>query len=94
MEYWFHGNTEIIQQLVYETENGNISERPSSFSYTINSNISPSSAKVWQMLSDYIHLTNNRLGIHNKDESFLAFMIKRSLEEVLKKKEVGRRSKN
>ena len=87
MEKWFHGNKEIIQQLIHETENGNIAERPSSFSYTINRSISKSSEIVWQMLSDYIHLTNNRLGIQNKDESFLAFMIKKSLEEVLKKKE-------
>jgi len=87
MEKWYQGNKEIIQQLVQEAELENIAERPSNYSYTINKNISKSSELVWQMISDYIHLTNNRLGIQNKDESFLAFMIKKSLLEVLKKKE-------
>jgi len=87
MDNWLEENKRIIQQLTSEIQNGNIHERPPSFSYRINKNISKQSELLWQMMSDYIHLTNNRLGIQNKDESYLAFMIMKSLKEVLKKKE-------
>lgn len=30
----------------------------------------------------YIHMTNNRIGILNRDEAFLGFLIKRSVEEL------------
>ena len=38
---------------------------------------------------DYIHMTNNRLGIFNRDESYLSFMMMRCLEEIKKDKRVG-----
>lgn len=33
------------------------------------------SAKLWPILQSYVHMTNNRLGILNRDEAFLAYII-------------------
>jgi len=37
--------------------------------------IYPTASKLWNILSDFVHLTNNRLGVMNRDEGFLAFML-------------------
>ena len=87
MDKWYEENKEIFKLLKKEILDGNVVERPPSFSYKINKTISKEVELKWQMMSDYIHLTNNRLGIQNKDESYLAFIIMKSLKEVLKKKE-------
>ncbi len=36
--------------------------------------------EYWTILSHFIHKTNNRLGIHNKNEGFLCYILMRSLE--------------
>jgi len=37
-------------------------------------------SRVSELLLSYMHMTNNRLGVHNLNEAFLAFVLKRSLE--------------
>ncbi len=39
-------------------------------------------AVIWNMLSDFLHMTNNRLGVLNRDEGFLAFMLAKALKEL------------
>lgn len=39
-------------------------------------------AKESAILSSFIHMTNNRLGVRNRDETFLMYLIIRSLENV------------
>lgn len=36
--------------------------------------------EFWPILASYVHMTNNRLGIHNRDESYIGYLIARSLE--------------
>ncbi len=36
--------------------------------------------KKWNLFDSYIHMTNNRLGIFNHDEAYLAFFLKESLK--------------
>ncbi|HLP46581.1 MAG TPA: lantibiotic dehydratase C-terminal domain-containing protein [Candidatus Kapabacteria bacterium] len=36
----------------------------------------------WPILESYIHMTNNRLGILNRDEAYLGYLIKESLKAV------------
>ncbi len=36
--------------------------------------------KIWNILGDFVHLTNNRLGVLNRDEGFLAFMLAKALK--------------
>lgn len=39
----------------------------------------PTESELWTMLSDFVHLNNNRLGVLNRDEGFLAFMLAEAL---------------
>jgi thiopeptide-type bacteriocin biosynthesis protein len=43
-------------------------------------NVPAETKRLWFILSSYVHMTNNRLGILNRDEAFLGYLIKRSLE--------------
>lgn len=36
----------------------------------------------WPVLESYVHMTNNRLGILNRDEAYLGYLIKESLKAV------------
>jgi thiopeptide-type bacteriocin biosynthesis protein len=40
------------------------------------------SQPLWYILESYVHMTNNRLGILNRDEAFLGYLIKESLGEI------------
>ena len=39
--------------------------------------------RIWPILESYIHMTNNRLGILNRDEAYLGFLIKESLSDTI-----------
>lgn len=54
-----------------------------------NNNIPQRRQQLWPILGSLVHMTNNRLGILNRDEAFLGYLIKECLEEVrrLKMKE-------
>ena len=38
--------------------------------------------KFWPLFSSYIHMTNNRLGIFNHDEGFLAYLMMKGIGEL------------
>lgn len=42
----------------------------------------PTRQKKWGILESYIHMTNNRLGIVNRDEAFLGYLISESLKHL------------
>lgn len=37
---------------------------------------------LWLILDSLVHMTNNRLGILNRDEAYLGYLIEKSLEEI------------
>lgn len=37
---------------------------------------------LWHLYDSYVHMSNNRLGILNRDEAYLGYLIKRSLESI------------
>ncbi len=43
-------------------------------------NVPEANPQLWSILGSYVHMTNNRLGILNRDEAFLGYLIKRGLE--------------
>jgi thiopeptide-type bacteriocin biosynthesis protein len=57
--------------------------RPAAFLMKMDEQISVENRELWHHYADFVHLTNNRLGIGNEDESHLAYLIMRSLEEML-----------
>ncbi len=38
--------------------------------------------KHWNILSDFVHLTNNRLGVLNRDEGYLAYVLSKALNDL------------
>ena len=42
------------------------------------------SLKYWALYSSYVHMTNNRLGVQNRDEGYLGFLLWKGLELVHK----------
>lgn len=42
---------------------------------------------LWSILGSYVHMTNNRLGILNRDEAYLGYLIVKSLEQMELSKE-------
>lgn len=42
--------------------------------------IPPTNRQLWSIYSSYVHMTNNRLGIRNRDEGYLGYLIQRSME--------------
>tara|TARA_B110000093_G_scaffold142272_1_gene153311 strand:- start:1325 stop:2239 length:915 start_codon:yes stop_codon:yes gene_type:complete len=46
------------------------------------SKLSKEKQTLWIIYDSYIHMTNNRLGIHLRDEAFIAYMILRGLKKL------------
>ena len=42
---------------------------------------------LWPILDSYVHMTNNRLGLLNRDESFICFLLTKGLKKTIKSKE-------
>ena len=38
--------------------------------------------QLWVILESYVHMTNNRLGVSNRDEGYLAYLIRESLSAI------------
>ncbi|MGB0165930.1 MAG: thiopeptide-type bacteriocin biosynthesis protein [Luteibaculum sp.] len=44
--------------------------------YVDNTGITPNKKALWAIYSSLVHMTNNRLGILNRDESYIAYLLK------------------
>lgn len=84
---WFRKNKIIIDELRLNEKELNY--RTSKYVYQIKSTKFPEKELLWSILVDYIHMTNNRLGIFNQDESYLSFIMMRCLEEIKRNDRVG-----
>ncbi len=45
-------------------------------------NTDPTKPKYWNILSDFVHLTNNRLGVLNRDEGYLGYILAQALNDL------------
>ena len=79
---WIAEHRILLQALISKVDAGELEHRPAESQYQFKSTCYPDQELLWSMLSDYIHLTNNRLGIYNRDESYLSFMMMKCLEEL------------
>lgn len=82
MNEWITGNTLIFNDLDSAYESSLLSARSEKYSMKSQNIMSSKQLLIWSMLCDYVHMTNNRLGISTHEEAFLAYLIKRSLSEV------------
>ena len=84
LNQWVTKNKDITFRVLSAFENGDLIERTTKFKYSIPPINPQQNELVWSIFADFIHLTNNRLGILNKDESYLSFMMMRCLQEIKK----------
>ena len=57
--------------------------RPTKYQIDFQTKMEESDYLLWEIYSDFFHLTNNRLGILNRDESYLAYLMMRSMENLV-----------
>ncbi|MEO1518615.1 MAG: thiopeptide-type bacteriocin biosynthesis protein [Bacteroidota bacterium] len=81
---WISGNRSIASQLEQAFQAGQISNRPFDYEFNpqLRQTLSEQDMTRWMLYADYLHMTNNRLGILNKDEGYLAYLIKECLKEL------------
>lgn len=80
---WLNHCKRLGQEFRLAHAQNQLCPRAKDFLMKIQADIDETEAELWQFYADFIHLTNNRLGIGNEDESYMAYLIMRSLEELL-----------
>jgi hypothetical protein len=60
-----------------------LEERPVKYQIDFQTTLEERDYLLWEIYSDFFHLTNNRLGISNHDESYLAYLMMRSMEKLV-----------
>jgi thiopeptide-type bacteriocin biosynthesis protein len=71
---WVRGNAAIVEELRAALHNGRLldaRQRPLT-----------TEAALLDILTSYVHMTNNRLGMRNRDEAFTAYVTARGLGEL------------
>jgi hypothetical protein len=82
LNQWITDTAAIREQLKDAQTRGEL-VFPSRFKLQPFEDIPESQQQLWAILESYVHMTNNRLGILNRDEAFLGYLIKESLKEVV-----------
>ncbi len=57
-------------------------EFPQSGIFQADDQVPEARRRFWPILESYIHMTNNRLGILNRDEAFLGYLIEKSMDRL------------
>ena len=83
---WIKTNEYIKLQLDAAQIKKQLFKRPEAEQYSIanQSVFDPSKKLRWSIYGDYFHMTNNRLGIQNKDEGYLAYLMMECIKQMEK----------
>lgn len=81
LTYWTKEMRKIKKILDNSLRNNELKIAPN-FKFNKNINVSKNHQILWKVYASYIHMANNRLGILNRDEAFIGYLIKRTLEAV------------
>lgn len=79
---WVSDNLKIRDDLRALQEQGKLMPRPPKYKLKGLEALPPDLSLLYEICSDYIHLSNNRLGISNKDEGYLAYLIRESMKTI------------
>lgn len=82
---WISANQELHRQFVALQTKGVLEPRPRTYQYNFwpeSTAKSPEDRERWMHFADYLHMTNNRLGILNRDEGYLGFLMMRCMESL------------
>ncbi|GEO02909.1 lantibiotic biosynthesis protein [Adhaeribacter aerolatus] len=84
-QHWFNTwleQTQVINAAFRQAQQDNQVILPQWAAGLTSENISTQQLQRWAIYDSYIHMTNNRLGILNRDEGYLGFLIKEGLAEM------------
>lgn len=81
---WIQRNLSLRDKLNFANSNNQLVKIPSTYKLSAyhDQNLNPEQKLHWNLLADYIHMTNNRLGILNRDEGYLGFLMMKSLRAL------------
>ena len=82
---WLKKTQFIDARLKEVQEEGVLLDRPLAYRYSFWPESTAQSGEEkerWMHYADYMHMTNNRLGILNQDEGYLAFLMMKSIENL------------
>jgi thiopeptide-type bacteriocin biosynthesis protein len=79
MNKWI-GDMQTIHSEITAAQKNNLLTFPEDSAIPGIWNVPAETKRLWFIYSSYVHMTNNRLGILNRDEAFLGYLVKRSLE--------------
>ena len=71
---WYQSSQEIAAELE-RTFNQGLLEDPGWIKSILGNELPEHQKAIWAIYSSYVHMTNNRLGLDNSDEGFLAYVI-------------------
>lgn len=78
--HWFHVNTNLSLELDLALESGKLQARPNAFpGHTFQDK---GQEQRWNYCEEFIRMTNNRLGLHNKNEGYLYYSMAQSLHSL------------
>ena len=83
MDTWIAENRRLGMEYRLAQVQGLLVLRPEEYRMKMSPHLAPEDVELWNHYADFVHLTNNRLGIANEEESYLAYLMMRSLEEIL-----------
>ena len=78
---WITEMKQIYADLLLLDRHGLV-QFPKRYAISSNNKTPEDRQKFWAIYASYVHMTNNRLGIQNRDEGYLAYLIMKSLEQV------------
>lgn len=82
-EDWIHRNINVNIELGLVQEAGKIGEKNGGFMLMVK-DLAADKQPLWKLYAEFVHQSNNRVGIRGKDEGYLFFVLKNSLKTVLK----------
>ena len=85
---WVSENNRISAGIQYLHKVEKLEPRPTSIQYKIPPVGEDISLLLWSIYADFIHMTNNRLGILNRDEPYIGYLIMKSLKTAQGKRTV------
>ena len=81
-EDWIHRNINVNIELGLVQEAKKIGKKIGGFDLEVK-DLASEKIALWKLYAEFIHQSNNRLGIRGKDEGYLFFILKNSLQTVL-----------
>ncbi len=83
---WINNTQSIANQLLSAQQDDQLQARSKTHRYTfVEGPIM--NFELWEHYADYIHMTNNRLGVLNQDEGYLGFLMMKCMNEINRSKE-------